>query len=57
MPTPAPQATTPEQALAWEAGHRSRAALGSILAGVLALLGSILTTIGFNSIPSYASNC
>ena len=41
MPTPAPQATTPEQALAWEAGHRSRAALGSILAGVLALLGSI----------------
>lgn len=54
MPTPAPQATTPEQALAWEAGHRSRAALGSIAAGVLTLLGSILTTIGFNSIPDYA---
>ena len=54
MSTPAPQATTPEQALAWEAEHRTRAAAGSIAAGILTLLGSILTTVGFNGIPDYA---
>ena len=55
MSTPAPQATTPEQALAWEAAHRTRAAAAAIAAAVLTLLGSILTTIGFNGIPDYAS--
>lgn len=54
MPNPVPQAPTPEQALAWEAAHRWRAALGSIAAAVLTLVGSILTTVAFNGIPDYA---
>lgn len=54
MSSPAPQATTPEQTLAWEATYRTRAAIASVAAGLLTLAGSALTTLGFRGIPSYA---
>ena len=54
MSSPAPQATTPEQALAWEAAHRTRAAVASLAAAILTLAGGVLTAVGFNGIPDYA---
>jgi MFS family permease len=37
---------TPQEALAWEAEHRSRAAIAALAAAFLMLLGVILTSIG-----------
>ena len=53
MSTPAPQATTPEQTLAWEGTNRTRAAAAAGAAAVLTLVGSVLATVAFNGTPAY----
>ena len=51
---PAPQ-TTPEQALAWEAANRTRAALSSALAAILTLSGAALSALAFSKLPDAAN--
>jgi hypothetical protein len=45
--------TTPEQALAWEAAHRTRAAIAAWAAAALALAGGVVTGIAYSTLPSY----
>lgn len=50
-PAKAPQA--PADTLAWEEAHHSRTAIAAWAAGILSILGGIVTTIAFNGIPKY----
>jgi hypothetical protein len=50
-PTTAPP--TPADTLAWEEANHRRAAVAAWLGGALSLIGGIVTTIAFGSIPQY----
>ena len=51
--TPTTPPTTPEQALAWEADNRTKAAIAAWAAGALALIGGVITNAAYQALPGY----
>ncbi len=45
--------TTPDEALAWEAAHRTQAAIAAWAAAALALAGGIVTSLAYSALPTY----
>ena len=50
---PQPQPADPEATLAWEAANRTRATASAWGAGLLTLLGAVVTGLGISGLPNY----